>query len=305
MSLKTATCGFVAWCCCQAGLMAITVGTFNIRYDNPGDQATGNAWPQRAPVIANLIRFHDFDVIATEEGLPHQMEDLKRLLPEYTCSSHGRDDGKLAGEHIGIFFKTDHYELQDSGVFWLSETPEKPGKGWDAALPRICGWTKLKAKASQKTFYYFGLHLDHRGSEARHQSVGLVMRKIDEIAGDDPVFLVGDFNTDQNSGTYRLLAASPKIADSCGMAKVRFILNGTANRFDPDSHTDSRIDHVFVSKTLKVRRFGVLTDSYRVAKSTNPAESTSGNFPTEVKFQNYEARLPSDHFPVLVEVEDW
>jgi len=31
------------------------------------------------------------------------------------------------------------------GTFWLSETPEKVGsKGWDAALPRIMTWVKLK-----------------------------------------------------------------------------------------------------------------------------------------------------------------
>lgn len=35
------------------------------------------------------------------------------------------------------------------------------------------------------------------------------------------------------------------------------------------------------------------------------AESTSGNFPSEVKFRDFESWLPFDHFPVLVEVEDW
>ncbi len=308
MKSKSVACAVILWFCWLPTAMGMIFGTYNIRYDTTGDHVAGDSWPQRLPVVAELIRFHDFDVIGTQEGLPAQMDDLSRLLPEYSCSSHGRDDGERAGEHMGIFFKTAKYELVDSGSFWISETPDQPGIGWDAALNRICGWAKLRVKESGKTFYYFCLHMDHRGSKSRHEGAALVLRKIDEIAKDgDPVILVGDFNTDQNSETYRLLAASPRLADACGLAKSPYTLNGTANGFDPNYHTDSRIDHIFITKGLNVRRFGVLTDSYRATKPEKPAsdEETSGNFPSEVKFKQSEARLPSDHFPVLVEITDW
>jgi endonuclease/exonuclease/phosphatase family metal-dependent hydrolase len=305
MRFKSAVSGVLVWCVCLTAARAINVGTYNIRYDTPQDHVDGNSWQRRAPVVANLIRFHNFDVLATEEGLPHQMADLTRLLPEYGCSSHGRDDGKLAGEHIGIFYKSAKYELVDSGFFWLSEHPDQPGIGWDAALPRICGWARLKIKSSQKTFCYFGLHMDHRGVEARQQAVALILRKIGEIAGSDPVVLTGDFNTDQHSEPYKLVVASPGFSDACADAENPFALNGTFNNFDPSNYTDSRIDHVFVSKNLKVVRYGILTDTYRTPNLSPAPATTTANAPEEVKLQAYQIRLPSDHFPVLVELADW
>jgi endonuclease/exonuclease/phosphatase family metal-dependent hydrolase len=303
MKVKTAAFGLLGWCVSQTSLWAIIVGTYNIRYDTPQDHVDGNSWQQRAPIVANLIRFHDFDVLATEEVLPHQMDDMKRLLPEYAVSTHGREDGKNAGEHVGLFYKSAKYDLVDSGFFWLSEHPDQPGRGWDAALPRICGWVRLKSKSTGKAFCFFGLHMDHRGVQARKNSVGLILKKIDEIAGDDPVVLTGDFNTDQHSEPYKLAATFPKLSDACVMAKNPFMLNGTFNNFDPSGFTDSRIDHVFVSKNLKVRRYGILTDTYRTP--IGAPETTTGNAPKEVKMQEFQIRMPSDHFPVLVELEDW
>ncbi|WP_193212095.1 endonuclease/exonuclease/phosphatase family protein [Luteolibacter marinus] len=293
-----------AWLLLGGPALATIVGTFNIRYDNPGDAKEGNQWSRRAPVVASLIQFHDFDLIGTQEGFHHQMEDLVRLLPEYGCSMHGRDDGKDKGEHIGIFFKRDKYELLEDGCFWLSETPDVPSKGWDADLKRLCGWAKLKRKSDGKPVFMFGLHLDHRGNRSREESVKLVLRKIGELAGDAPVFLVGDFNTDQTTAGYKTVMASGRFDDPYETARIRYALNGTPNRFDANAKTSNRIDHAFVPKGMPVKRYGVLTDSYRVPKGEKPEESQSRNFPKEVKFEDHVAHLPSDHFPVLAETID-
>lgn len=279
------------------------IGTYNIRYDNPGDRGSGNPWTERAPVIAGLIRFHDFDVIATQEGFRHQIDDLIPLLPEHACSGHGRDDGAEKGEQIAFFYKKDAFELLDAGRFWLSETPDEPSVGWDADLWRICGWVKLERKSGGAPFYVFGVHFDHRGAKARQESARLVLRKIGEIAGDARVFLTGDFNADQSSETYRIIEESPRFADAFGTADIRYALNGTANRFDPAAMTESRIDHVFVPEGSRVRRVGILTDSYRAPVPEGGDASESGNFPSQVTFRRFEAKLPSDHFPVLAEVE--
>lgn len=293
----------LVWLILSPALSAMKVGTYNIRYDNPGDVENGNQWPRRAPIIASLIRFHEFDVLGTQEGFRHQMEDLRKLLPEYDCVSFGRNDGKLDGEHAGIFYRKDRFEVRESGMFWLSQTPDRPGRGWDADLPRICTWARMRRIPDGKSFCFMTVHLDHRGKLARVESMKLLLEKSTTLAGADPVFLVGDFNTDQHSEAFRLLTSKGTLVDAAEKAEVRYLLNGTANRFDPDSKTESRIDHVLTSPGTRVRRFGVLTDSYRVTKS-NPQDSESGNFPKEVRFRESEARLPSDHFPVLVETLD-
>lgn len=283
---------------------AIIVGTYNIRYDNPGDVERGDSWEQRAPVIGGLVRFHGFDILGTQEGLFHQLRTLQELLPEYAYTGRGRDDGREQGEHAAIFYRRDRFVLLADGNFWLSETPETPGsKGWDAVLPRICTWAKLRPVAGGRAFFVLNIHFDHRGVKARLESARLILAKIREIAGDEPAILTGDFNVDQNSESYRGLVASGELADAFETAPIRYALNGTANAFNLHGKTESRIDHVFLSRHFRPLRYGVLTDTYRAPVPEHAGETQSGNFPTEVRFRAFQARLPSDHFPVLVEVE--
>lgn len=146
----------------------LTIGTYNIRYDNPKD--TGNLWVDRAPVIASLIRFHDFDIFGTQEGYKNQLDDITTALPQYNYYGVGRDDGKDKGEHSAIFYKKDEFNLLNKGDFWLSQTPDKPGLGWDATCcNRICSWVYLQHKKSGKKFYFFNAHFDHQGVQARKE----------------------------------------------------------------------------------------------------------------------------------------
>ncbi|WP_229746794.1 hypothetical protein [Pedobacter mendelii] len=52
-------------------------------------------------------------------------------MPRFARCGKGRDDGKDGGEPSAIFFKKDKFRLLKSGDFWLSETTDLPGKGWD------------------------------------------------------------------------------------------------------------------------------------------------------------------------------
>jgi len=130
------------------------VATYNVRLYNKSDE--GNLWEERKAALTSLIRYHDWDVFGTQEGFAHQLNDITDILPEYNRYGKGRDDGKEKGEHSAVYFKKDKFQLLDSGDFWLSETPEKPGLGWDATCcNRICSWVFLKDKKSKKQFYFF------------------------------------------------------------------------------------------------------------------------------------------------------
>ena len=48
----------------------------------------------------------------------------------------GRDGGNN-GEYCAIYYKNNKFKLEKDETFWLSETPELPSIGWDAALNRI------------------------------------------------------------------------------------------------------------------------------------------------------------------------
>jgi endonuclease/exonuclease/phosphatase family metal-dependent hydrolase len=254
----------------------IIVGTFNIRFDNPRD--TGNLWVDRAPIVSNLIRFHEFDVLGVQEALKNQLDDIAAALPEYALYGKGRDDGKDAGEHSSIFYKKDRFSLLKSGDFWLSETPDKPGKGWDATCcNRICSWVYLEDKTSKKRFYAFNVHFDHQGVVARRESGKLILAKIKEIAGQAPVLLTGDLNGGRDSEWYQTLATSGLLTDVFTKVKYPYANNSSMNGFrTPRGRTV--IDHIFATKQFVPSRWGILTDSY---------------------FGKY----PSDHFPVLGVVE--
>lgn len=254
----------------------LTVGTFNLRYDNPRD--SGNLWKDRAPVAAALIRFHDFDIVGTQEGLKNQLEDLQRNLPDFSYYGIGRDDGQAKGEHSAIFYRKSLFNVLDSGSFWLSTTPDKPGPGWDAKLNRICSWLKLQTKKGKKTFYMFNVHYDHQGVEARKESSKLILQKIQQIAGKQPVMFTGDFNGNHQSEWYLSIKNSGIVRDTYTLAADPYVNNGSFNSFRTNNPSNDIIDHIFVTDQFTVKKYGVLTDTYH-------------------------GRFPSDHFPVLVKVE--
>lgn len=287
----------------NAGEPAIRVASYNIRYDNEGDALNGNGWKQRYPVIVNMILFHDFDLIGTQECKHNQIEDLTRSLSGYASIGVGRDDGKTKGEYSAIFYKKDRFEVVEQGNFWLSETPGQPGKGWDAALNRICTWGKFRDKNNGKSFYFFNLHMDHIGVEARKNSARLVLNTIKKLKDKCPVILSGDFNVDQNNESYLLLDSSGILRDSYHLAHIRYAGNGTFNNFNPDMKTDSRIDHIFVGKQFSVSRYAILPDVYWSEKPVNDEISKANAAPQEISFRKYEVRLPSDHYPVVVDLK--
>lgn len=262
------------------GEATFNVATYNLRQLNDDDTRNGDGWERRCPVVAGLIRFHDFNIFGTQEGFKEQLEELKAALPGYDYIGRARDDGKEAGEHSAIFYDTDMFELLDHGDFWLSETPDTPGLGWDAACVRICSWGKFRHKESGKEFQFFNLHMDHVGTQARIESVYLVQKKMKELGLNLPTFLTGDFNVDQKNEMYGVLTAGDFLRDSFTNADFVYALNGTFNDYKTDGFTDSRIDHIFVTDDVKVEKYGVLTDTYRTAEG--------------------EARTPSDHFPVKI-----
>jgi len=280
------------------------VGTYNIRNNsNNGDVERGNGWNQRLSVICGQVNFEQPDIFGTQEVLIGQVHDLEDGLTGYAHIGVGRDDGKEGGEHECIWYNTSRLQLLDKGDFWLNETPDKPALGWDAACIRICSWGKFKVKNEKKgkTFFYFNLHMDHVGIVARREAAKLVVKKIAEIAKGAPVVLTGDFNVDQKDEIYNIFTESGLLKDSFVATQQRFAQNGTFNSFDPNLFTDSRIDHIFVSPSVSVNHYAVMTNGYwtEVPEAT---ELKGHDAPQEISFKRYQQRPASDHYPVWAKI---
>ncbi|MEI6277408.1 MAG: endonuclease/exonuclease/phosphatase family protein [Prolixibacteraceae bacterium] len=254
---------------------SFNIMSFNIRMNTPDDGV--NAWPLRKDKVTGLIQFHQADVFGVQEALLVQMNDLKAGLPEFDCFGIGRDDGKEAGEFMTIFYRKSRFEKLDAGTFWLSPTPEKPGLGWDAVCNRTCTWILLKDKATKKSFYYFNTHFDHRGRTAREESAKLILKFMGEINNKNlPMLLTGDFNSSKEATPIQtILKVLFDTRDKCLTAP--YGPTGTSGGFAVKEHKTT-IDYIFINQKVNVLRHGVISDS-------------SGVY------------YPSDHLPVLAEVE--
>jgi len=281
----------------------LRVATYNIRVDKKEDVIRGNGWLKRYPRICELILYHDFDIFGAQEVEFHQLRNMLDSLPQYSYTGVAREDGKQKGEFTPIFYRHDKLELLESGNFWLSQKPDIPGKGWDAECYRVVSYGKFQVKKDGFQFWFFNTHFDHRGVTAREESAKLLFKKIKEITKPgDRVIISGDFNSDQNSLVYNMLKTAGDIRDSYDLSLFKYAWHGTANNFDPDIITDSRFDHIFVSPSFKVLKYGILTDTYRDIVDRRII-ITLPNFPKEIVFTKAIVRLPSDHYPVKIELE--
>lgn len=253
----------------------IRVMSFNIRYNEPRDGV--NAWPNRKQKVADVIRFHKADLIGVQEAQIGQLRDLEKLLPDFAWCGVGRTDGKEDGEFSAILFRKSRFRLLETGTFWLSETPDKPGSmGWDAAYPRIVTWARFRDNRSKRTFVHFNTHFDHRGEKARIESAKLILEKIPAIAGRLPYFLTGDLNVTEDTEAYKTLAATLKDARYTS-TNGHFGGESTFSAFKELS-PGMKIDYIFVQDGIMVREHGVLSD-------------------------RWDGLWASDHLPVLAEIE--
>ena len=251
----------------------MNVASFNIRLKTDGD--VGNLWVDRHERVTDLIKFHEFDIFGVQEAFKEQLNDMSASLPEFKYVGVGRDDGAEKGEHSAIFYNTKRFTAEKTGTFWLSATnTEKPNKGWDAALPRICTWGIFKDNKNGKKFIFMNTHFDHIGVEARRESAKLILAKAKEFAKDLPLILTGDFNIDENNEAYFTLSKSGVVQDVHDVAPIVYEPNSTFNSWGKGIKEKGRIDHIFITKPFQAKKYGVLTDTYM-------------------------GKFPSDHFPVM------
>ena len=241
----------------QTSQQPITVnwGTFNIRYDNPDDKE--NNWKFRKDRVAEFIKQEKLDVVGMQEVLHNQLEDLKTRLPEYAEVGIGREDGKQQGEYAPIFYRKDRFKLLDSNTFWLSQYPDSVGFiGWDGACTRIATWAKLEDKSTGKIFLAVNTHMDHVGVEARRKGALLIIERIQDIVGNRPAVLTGDFNVDDTSEAYQTLTTNDFVLkDAYKTADVKEGVSYTFHDFEKIPVEErEKIDFIFVTPQIKVSR---------------------------------------------------
>ncbi|MBB4598796.1 endonuclease/exonuclease/phosphatase family protein [Xanthomonas arboricola] len=249
----------------------LRVMSFNVRV--PVDTDGDKRWSVRRTAMAALVEQAHPDVFGTQELVQEQAQYLAAQLPDYRWFGNGRR-GDDSDEHMGVFYDSRALSVVESGDFWLSETPQVPGSSsWNTDLPRMVTWALFERRSDKRRFYLLNTHFAHRDQDeaAREYSARLILSRIAALPANIPVVLTGDFNSDPDQGTYRVLTAS--LGDARARAPEP---QGPEKTFqDFTTQPTRRIDWILF-RGLTPTRFSTLD-------------------------QRPGGVLPSDHYPVLAE----
>lgn len=232
----------------------IAVMSYNIRIGLAKDGT--NAWEMRYPASAMMIEDQKPDVLGLQEALNYQTRYLREFSKGYKVVNEGKpSDGDMVRQ--SILYNTATTSVVKWGEFWLSETPEKKSRGWDAAYDRSVTWAIFKDKRSGKRFLVLNVHLDNEGSEARANSVKLLVGKMEELNPDRlPVALIGDFNMENSDAAMAPLKSVMKDARQVA------VKSDSTPSYHGWGRSSETIDFIWMSGFGSCTQFETITKGY-------------------------------------------
>ncbi len=246
----------------------LTVVSFNIRYGTPGDGI--NKWSNRKSLIFNVFKKYKGSIIATQEALIRQIDELKKEIPKMGVVYRTRHEDDESGESMALFYDKKLWKALSDETFWFSDTPEVPGsRSWGNTLPRITTVAVFESKVTGKKIRILNTHLDHRSQNSREKSIDLILTKIKNYDPSIPTIVLGDLNAEPDDPIIKKLE-SEFIDSYTGPA----IEGCTFHKWDGGRHCE-RIDYIFYPK-----------QGFELLDSGIDRFKKSGRF-------------PSDHFPIF------
>ena len=259
----------VAW---AAKDLSVTVMSYNIRCGSCEATSDVNHWSKRKFLVEKVIRAAQADVVGLQEAELFQVKDLVALLKDFDWVGVGREDGREQGEMNAVLVRKKRFSIAAQQTLWLSPTPDKVSRGWDAALNRTVAVLTLESKTSGVRWMFLNTHFDHEGQVARTESAKQIAALAQPLLGKMPVVVVGDLNGTARFDGYTTLTAT--LQDAARISATPATGGDiTFNGFGKDLQPGNTIDYVLVSPGIKVQSHRVITD-------------------------RYQGLYPSDHFPI-------
>ena len=258
----------------------ITVMSFNIRNGRARDG--DNAWDRRKDFVCDVIAESDVDIVGLQEAFRFQLDEIEKRLPEFGELGEGRD-GNQQGEYSAILYRKHRFTPEESGTFWLSDTPDVKSRSWGNRYLRICTWARLKEINTGHLFYVYNTHFDHESQNARLRSSQLIAQHIKDRPHANPFVLTGDFNADEDNPVILYLKGgdsqppSPiKLVDTFRELHPNEKMVGTGGGFE-GRKDGKKIDYIFVESGTEIQRAAIVRT-------------------------HRDGRYPSDHSPVTATV---
>jgi endonuclease/exonuclease/phosphatase family metal-dependent hydrolase len=238
----------------------LDVMTFNLRFASTTEP---NSWAVRRPVMRELLRREEPDVIGTQEGLYQQLRDIEADLgPHYRWIGTGREGGSH-DESVAIFYDTRRLTPLEHDTFWLSDTPRVIGSNtWGASLPRIATWVRFRdLRGGGREFHLLNTHLDHASQYARARAASFIAERIAELDRSSPFVVTGDFNAAAHKNPVHGTLLDAGLVDTWDAAAERGKLYATFHGYQPLTPDGDRIDWILATPGVTTHRASINTFS--------------------------------------------
>lgn len=234
----------------------LAVATINIRVDSKKDSL--NRWGGRKQRLFDFVSQQHLDVVGLQEVYPRAMRDIHKGLPGYAIV---RRENKEKRADAPILYRKLAYKKIAQGTFWLSEFPDSAGfVGWDGRHPRFVNWAVLRSRRTGKVFCVANTHLDNAGRQAREEGMKLLKERLDSLATQYPIILMGDMNSSEADSAVYLPALHNnfELHDTYHAAKQREGVDYSFHGFGKRATGKrKRVDFIFVSDSIDVNTFNI------------------------------------------------
>ena len=246
-------------CLLPAYAQQIKVISFNIRPNDSQREDGKNAWVYRQNAVLAMISKEMPDVMGLQGVLRDQMEVIdQKFVHQYRHLGISAGNGRGRGQFTTIYYNPNKLDLIGFYTRWLSESPYRSSRSWDAKENQIVTYAHFRVKQTKKEFYYFNTRLDSHGEKSRQESIKLIAKWIkDSVPENGVVILGGDMQTTMDSHIFDTLY-------SIGMKMARTEAPQTDyyNSYNGfGSENGAILDHFFI-KGVPVKRFSTLNRSY-------------------------------------------
>lgn len=249
---------------------SIKVLSQNMRYTSDPD---GNSIGQRNQRFQRLVMEYRPDLIGMQEVTAEWLQHLKRLtqgvnrlggdLPEYgmvTCFREGPEASN--GEAQTILYSLERFEHLDSGVIWLTDTPDTPSKLEGGTFNCVLTWALLKDKLTGETILYGNTHLEHtsENEHIRTAQMGYILDFLEEYREQYPVYVSGDFNFMPDTPPY--MVAVETLMDSHDTAWENLsTVDYTYHGYEQETNKRT-LDHIFHNDETTPIRYEIISKLY-------------------------------------------
>ena len=267
---------------------ALKVMTFNVlcSFCNLRDF---DPWAERLAYFGDIFTRHDPDLIGLQELSPPPLSagmDVDSILAQ----APGRDaiyftsgDGAPYPDAT-ILYRSSRFTVLEHGEYWLSPTPDVPLSSGFAPpqLSRLVVWARFRDTARNREFYFATTHFDNN-SPSQAKSAPLVQERTAPFVENEPVIVVGDFNSRPDSTAYRILTTDASrgfvFQNAFDLTDWHIVTNQSPA---PAYDVTDRIDHIFLAGR------GITWSVH--------------DWAADLTVYGAKQRYPSDHFPVVAEV---